>query len=48
LTHHADFSTVARRKELTRFFDCIAALESKEGWKGLLFSDILSGGKESK
>ncbi len=45
VTHHADFATVASRKELTRFFDCIAALESKEGWRVLLFSDILSGSK---
>jgi hypothetical protein len=45
VTHHADFTTAAFRKELTRFFDCIAALEVKEGWRVLLFSDILSGTK---
>ena len=43
VTHHADFSTAALRKELIRFFDCIAALEAKEGWRVLLFSDILGG-----
>jgi len=43
--HHADFSTAAFRKELMRFMDCIAALESKEGWRVLLFSDILSRSK---
>jgi hypothetical protein len=43
LTHHADFAGAAYRKELTRFFDCIAALELKERWKVLLFSDLLSG-----
>lgn len=42
LTHHADFSTPASRKELTQFFDRIAALKAKEGWRVLLFSDILS------
>ena len=45
VTHHADFTTAASRKELTRFFDCIAALKAKEGWRVLLFSDILSGSK---
>ena len=46
LTHHKDFADAASRKELTRFFDCIAALKAKEGWRVLLFSDILSGLKE--
>lgn len=45
VTHHADFAGTASRKELTRFFDCIAALESKKGWRLILFSDILSGSK---
>ena len=45
VTHHADFATAASRKELTRFFDCIAALRVREGWRVLLFSDILSGAK---
>ena len=48
LTHHADFSTAASRKELTRFFDWIVALESKKGWRVLLFSDILSGSQGFK
>ena len=48
VTHHADFTTAVNRRELKRFFDCIAALESKEGWRGLLFSDILSGLKGFK
>ncbi len=48
LTHHADFATVAFRKELIRFFDCITALEAKEGWRVLLFSDILSQSKGLK
>lgn len=43
VTHHADFAAIASRKELVRFFDCIASLEDKEGWRALLFSDILSG-----
>ncbi len=46
LTHHADFETAASRHELKRFFDCIAALEAKEGWRVLLFSEILSGARE--
>ena len=46
LTHHADFATAASRKELTRFFDCIAALKVKEGWQVLLFSKILSGSRK--
>lgn len=41
VTHHADFSTAALRKELVRFFDGMAALKAKEGWQVLLFSDIL-------
>jgi hypothetical protein len=41
LTHHADFATAALRKELIRFFDCIAALKTKEGCRVLLFSDIV-------
>ena len=45
VTHHADFATAASRRELVRFFDGIAALEAKEGWRVLLFSDILSGSK---
>jgi len=48
VTHHADFTTAAFRKELTRFFDCITALEAKKGWRVLLFSDILSGSKRFK
>jgi hypothetical protein len=43
LTHHADFATVASRRQLEKFFDCIAALKSREGWRVLLFSEILSG-----
>ena len=43
LTHHADFSTIAFHKELKRFFDCIEALVHREGWRVLLFSEILSG-----
>ncbi|MBF0571244.1 MAG: DUF2334 domain-containing protein [Candidatus Omnitrophica bacterium] len=42
VTHHADFVTNASHKELMRFFQCISALEVKEGWRMLLFSDILS------
>jgi hypothetical protein len=42
VTHHADFKTIASRQELTRFFRCVAGLKSKEGWRVLLFSDILS------
>ena len=42
VTHHADFKTVSSRRELTRFFRSIAQLKSKEGWRVLLFSDILS------
>ena len=41
LMHHEDFSNVSSRRELTRFFDCIAALGPKEGWRALLFSDIV-------
>ncbi|MBL8013061.1 MAG: DUF2334 domain-containing protein [Candidatus Omnitrophica bacterium] len=43
LTHHADFKTSASRKELTRFFDFLAALKSKKEWRVVLFSDVLSG-----
>ncbi len=42
LTHHADFVATTQRKELTRFCDYIAALKSKEKWRVLLFSEILS------
>jgi len=42
VTHHADFKTMASHKELERFFKCVAGLKSKEGWRVLLFSDILS------
>ena len=42
LMHHADFSTAGLRNELRKFFDYIAALEVKERWRVLLFSDILS------
>jgi peptidoglycan/xylan/chitin deacetylase (PgdA/CDA1 family) len=45
VTHHADFATAALRKELKIFFNCLASLEDKEGWRTLLFSDILSGTK---
>jgi len=38
--HHADFSTVVFRRELTLFFDCIAALRDKKQWRALLFSDL--------
>lgn len=48
VTHHADFATAALRKELTRFFDYIVALKSKERWRVLLFSDILSGSKQEQ
>jgi len=41
LTHHKDFKGAAFRRELTQFFDYIAALRDKEGWRVLLFSDIL-------
>jgi len=47
LTHHADFSTTALRRELTVFFECIAALKAKEGWRILLFSEILSRSKRA-
>jgi peptidoglycan/xylan/chitin deacetylase (PgdA/CDA1 family) len=40
VTHHADFSTVAARRELKRFFDSAAALRDKKEWRILLFSDI--------
>jgi peptidoglycan/xylan/chitin deacetylase (PgdA/CDA1 family) len=40
LTHHADFSTAASRKELSRFFDLIEALRKKKKWQVLLFSDL--------
>jgi len=43
LTHHKDFAGVYLRKEIVRFFDCIAALRIKEGWRMLLFSELLSG-----
>jgi peptidoglycan/xylan/chitin deacetylase (PgdA/CDA1 family) len=43
LTHHADFATVASRRQLEKFFDCIAALKAKEGWRVVLFSEIISG-----
>jgi len=45
LTHHKDFAGLGPRRELTRFFDCIAALKKKENWRVLLFSDILSASK---
>jgi hypothetical protein len=48
LTHHADFSTGAFRRELTLFFDYIAALKAKEGWRVLLFSEMLPGLKTNK
>ena len=41
LTHHKDFKGASFNRELTRFFDYIAALSDKEGWRVLLFSDIL-------
>lgn len=43
LTHHADFTTAASRRELMRFFDHIVMGTSKMGWRVLLFSDIMSG-----
>ena len=48
VTHHADFAGAAARGQLMRFFDCIAALQAKEGWRVLLFSDILSTAKGLK
>ncbi|MBF0504771.1 MAG: DUF2334 domain-containing protein [Candidatus Omnitrophica bacterium] len=44
LMHHVDFATPALRRELTRFFDCIKALEIREGWRVLLFSEYLRVG----
>lgn len=38
--HHADFKAAASRQELTRFFDWVAALRDKKGWRVLLFSDL--------
>ena len=40
VTHHADFTTTASRKELTRFFDLIQALRNRKEWQVLLFSDL--------
>jgi len=40
VTHHADFKTAGNRRELTRFFDFIAAMGNKKEWKSLLFSDL--------
>jgi hypothetical protein len=45
LTHHKDFAGVSLRREITRFFDYVAALKAKEGWRVLLFSEILSVSK---
>ena len=42
LTHHADFSSTADRRELKLFFKYVAGLKVKEGWRVLLFSDVLS------
>lgn len=40
VTHHADFTTAASRKELTRSFEIITALKNKKQWRILLFSDL--------
>lgn len=42
LTHHADFGSADARRQLEMFLDGIAALRAREGWKVLLFSEILS------
>lgn len=41
VTHHKDFSNAHSRKELSRFFDWVLALQAKEEIRILLFSDIL-------
>ncbi len=45
VTHHADFTAPASRKELTRLFKLIAALREQKKWQVYLFSDLLSKAK---
>jgi peptidoglycan/xylan/chitin deacetylase (PgdA/CDA1 family) len=40
LMHHADFTTAASRKELTKFMDYLKVLTAKKDWRILLFSDL--------
>ena len=42
LTHHKDFSNALYRRELIRFLDYVTAIRTKEAWRVLLFSEILS------
>jgi hypothetical protein len=46
LLHHADFKTAALGEELTRFFDRIEALRVKEGYKTVLFSQMLAASRK--
>lgn len=40
LTHHADFTRAASRKELTKFLDYLKVLTAKNDWRMVLFSDL--------
>ncbi|MCC6758829.1 MAG: DUF2334 domain-containing protein [Candidatus Omnitrophica bacterium] len=45
VTHHADFTTAASRKDLARLFKFIVALRERKKWQVYLFSDLLSKAK---
>ncbi|MDE2028336.1 MAG: DUF2334 domain-containing protein [Candidatus Omnitrophica bacterium] len=42
VTHHMDFTTSGKRKELALFLDYISALKEKKGWRVKLFSEIIT------